>query len=341
MPKVSICVPVYNVEKTLHLCIDAILSQTFKDYEVILVDDGSTDRSGQMCDDYAVKYPNFKVIHKENEGLGPTRDRGLDESCGEYIYHCDSDDWFEPEMLENLVSAIETNHADVVIFGYHLLTEEADGTYKTYGYTRVPNGVYEGEDVCKFYVENYFNSFSVLSACNRLCRRSFLIDNKIRFPKLRRGQDVAYSLLLFEKINKLVTLNNAYYNYVIQPGVFKGRAFDEMINIYLQIHRMSCETFERWNLYDNFLKQKVINHTCESIANYCSYAFIKKYPDQYKQNAKILLNNRTICDLFSQYKRTSSKFMLVFKWAVKLRSKILLYKICVLAQQKSKNEINS
>ena len=169
----------YNVEKTLHLCIDAILSQTFKDYEVILVDDGSQDGSGRLCDEYAAQHPNFKVIHKENEGLGPTRDRGLDESCGEYIYHCDSDDWFEPEMLENLVAAIEKYNADVVIFGYHLLTEENDGTYKTYGYTRVPDGYYEGDDVRKFYVDNYFNSFSVKSACNRLCRRSFLLENNI------------------------------------------------------------------------------------------------------------------------------------------------------------------
>ena len=299
MPKVSICVPVYNVEKTLNTCIDAILAQTFKDYEVILVDDGSTDRSGFLCDEYASRLDNFKVIHKENEGLGPTRDRALDESCGEYIYHCDSDDWFESEMLENLVAAIEKDNADVVVFGYHLFTQEKDGSYKSYGYTLLPDGIYEGDEVGRFYADNYFNSFSVMSAWNRLCRRSFLVENNIRFPKLRRGQDVAYSLLLFDKIKKLVSLKETYYNYVISPGVFKGRSFDEMIDVYLTIHQMTQGMFKKWHLYDTNLQRRVVNHTCESVANYCSYAFIKKYPDQFKKNVNSLIENPIIRDLFS------------------------------------------
>ncbi len=333
-PKVSVCVPVYNVEKTLHRCIDAILAQTFKDYEVILVDDGSPDGSGKLCDEYAAKYSNFKVIHKINEGLGPTRDRAMDEASGDYIYHCDSDDWFEPEMLENLVSVIEKHNADVVIFGYHLLTEEQDGTFKTYGYTRVPDGVYEGDDVRKFYIDNYFNSFSVMSACNRLCRRSFLTENNIRFPKLRRGQDVAYSLLLFDKIGKLVTLHDAYYNYVITPGVYKGRAYKEMIEIYLNIYRMTSDAFEKWNMYDNILRQKVVNQTCESIANYSTYAFIKKYPEQFYENVGILINVEDIRHLFKSYKHNGSKFMFLFKYALLLKSASLLKIISRISQIK-------
>lgn len=332
MPKVSICVPVYNVEKTLHRCIDAIMAQTFKDYEVILVDDGSPDGAGKLCDEYAAKYSYFKVIHKENEGLGPTRDRAMDEACGEYIYHCDSDDWFEPEMLENLVAAIEKHNADVVLFGYHLLTEEADGTFKTYGYTLVPDGVYEGDAVRKFYVDNYFNSFSVMSACNRLCRRSFLIENNIRFPKLRRSQDMAYSLILFDKIKKLVTLKEAYYDYVITPGVFKTKNVKETIEINFMVYNYTKEYFTKWGLYTPELKHKIESHTCTHIANGCSY-LMSKHPETASKEAIAIIENIELRHLFKNNSFRTSNFMRLFKYAILLKSKWLLQIVCNIQQK--------
>ena len=96
-PIISVLVPVYNVENTLDRCLQSILKQTFQNFEILLIDDGSTDGSGALCDKYAEKYSNIRVIHKDNEGLGPTRNRGIKEARGEFIYHCDSDDWIKED----------------------------------------------------------------------------------------------------------------------------------------------------------------------------------------------------------------------------------------------------
>lgn len=115
MPKISIIVPVYKAEKYLNRCVDSILAQTFTDFELLLIDDGSPDKSGEICDEYARKDSRVRVIHKENGGVSSARQRGLDESIGEYTIHADPDDWVEPTMLEELYNKANKEDADMVI----------------------------------------------------------------------------------------------------------------------------------------------------------------------------------------------------------------------------------
>lgn len=326
--KISVLVPVYNVEKTLDRCMQSIFSQTFKDIEIIMVDDGSTDSSGEICDRYAREYDNVKVIHKENEGLGPTRDRGVREASGEYIYHCDSDDWLKEDLLEKAYNAITREDADVCIFGYDIFTEK-DGGVKPYGNVCLKDGVYSShEEITKLFVDNYYNGFIVMSAWNRLYKRSFIVDNELWFPALRRAQDMAYSMLLFDKLTKAVTLKEALYCYIIEPGVFKGRSFDEMLEIYQQINGYTSEYFEKWNLLDSNQRILLDNRTCESIANYSSYALVTKYPEQRRENLKRLVGDDKIVTLFKNYKNVKkSKFMTLFCAAMKLKSPKLVYTV--------------
>lgn len=100
VPKISVIVPVYKAEAYLHRCVDSIIAQTFTDWELLLVDDGSPDRSGDICDEYASKDARIRVFHKENGGVSSARQKGLDEAIGEYTIHADPDDWVEPTMLE-------------------------------------------------------------------------------------------------------------------------------------------------------------------------------------------------------------------------------------------------
>ena len=116
-PKISVIVPVYKVEKYLNKCVDSIVNQTFTDIEIILVDDGSPDNSGKMCDDWSQKDRRIRVIHKENGGLSDARNRGIQESSGEYIIFIDSDDFIEPKMLEVLYNLATDHDADVAISG--------------------------------------------------------------------------------------------------------------------------------------------------------------------------------------------------------------------------------
>jgi glycosyltransferase involved in cell wall biosynthesis len=118
---ISVIIPVYNVERYLRECVDSVINQTYKNLEIILVDDGSTDNCPQICDEYAAKDPRVKVIHKANGGLGPARNSGLDVMTGDYIGFADSDDFLAPEMYEILLDNLETAGADISVCGYFYL----------------------------------------------------------------------------------------------------------------------------------------------------------------------------------------------------------------------------
>lgn len=336
---ISVLVPVYNVESTLDRCMESILHQTFQDFEVILVDDGSTDNSGAICDRYAERYENVRVIHKENEGLGPTRNRGIRAAQGEFVYHCDSDDWLKEDLLEKAYKAITESNADVAVFGYDIFTEK-NGEIVPYDSIQVDDGLYEGKAaVTAFFAKEYFNAFVVLSACNRIYRRKFLLDNDLFFPSFRRCQDMAYSLLLFDRIERLVTLRESYYCYIIEPGVFKGRAFDEMVDIYCKVYEMAAEYFQKWQLFEGENRQKLVNNVCEQIANYAAFAFIEKYKDEWKKNAKLLLKDARVKQYFSSYKNVkNSRFMALFALGVRLHSAPMLLAVSKLVRQKQRGE---
>ena len=120
IPSISVISPIYNMERLLSKCIDSILAQTFNDFELILIDDGSTDRSGVICDEYATRDSRIKVIHKKNEGVSIARQLGIDFAQGEYTIHIDPDDWVEPKMLEELYKKAKSEHADMVICDYYV-----------------------------------------------------------------------------------------------------------------------------------------------------------------------------------------------------------------------------
>lgn len=119
-PKISVIVPVYNVEKFLPRCLDSLLAQTFPDFELLLIDDGSKDGSGEICDKYALKDNRIRVFHKENGGVASARQLGVDEARGEYSIHADGDDWVEPDMLQCFYNKAKETNADIIIADYYI-----------------------------------------------------------------------------------------------------------------------------------------------------------------------------------------------------------------------------
>lgn len=118
LPKVSVVVPIYNVEKYLKQCVDSLLNQTLKDIEIILVDDGAKDGSGKIVDEYKNKFTNVKVIHQANGGLGPARNTGIENATGEYIAFVDGDDWVQSNMYEKLYATAQKSNSDIVVSGH-------------------------------------------------------------------------------------------------------------------------------------------------------------------------------------------------------------------------------
>lgn len=128
-PAISIICPVYKAQDFIHKCIDSIIAQTFGDWELILVDDGSPDESGKICDEYAWTDKRIRVIHKENGGVSAARQAGLDAAIGEYVIHTDPDDWIEPDMLMELYAKAKSTGADVVICDY-FINQGKEETYR-------------------------------------------------------------------------------------------------------------------------------------------------------------------------------------------------------------------
>lgn len=205
-PEVSVIVPVYNVETYLRCCIDSILSQTFTDFELLLVDDGSRDRSGNICDEYAARDKRIHVIHKENGGVCSARNRGLEDASGMWICLIDGDDWIEPAYLEELHHTAIKEQADVVIGGYRLAY--ADGTYSI----RRPS-VWDNNRLSSLnrYISN--TQAGVFSWAS-LYRRSLYTDHGIKFPEnISCREDFHLMVRLCYFATKVATDDMPLYNY--------------------------------------------------------------------------------------------------------------------------------
>lgn len=207
-PKVSVIIPVYNVEPYLRQCIESILSQTMEEIEIILVDDGSTDGSGQVCEDYSAKDNRIKTIHKSNEGVSAARNDGIIASCAPYIQFVDGDDWVEADFCEAPYAVAIRNSADLVLYTYNKV--DCDGHIKKFE-TNTKEGLLSESEALRFNV--YCQSF----ACGGLYRRE-LFDS-IRFPIGFTFEDVGTTHRLIHAANRISFLNKPIYNYRInRPG---------------------------------------------------------------------------------------------------------------------------
>lgn len=217
-PLLSIIVPVYKTEAYLEKCIDSILSQSYTNLEVILVDDGSPDNCGNICEEYAAKDTRVKVIHKENNGQGAERNRGLDVANGDWFTFVDSDDWIDSDMYEKLMSLARTKEADIVEGGYRFYrpwkTEDKyldgsdDGTIKEYTNIEALRELYFGPQM--------FGGLASM-VCTKIYRSSLL--KRIRFYEgCIAYEDIVYAPMAYFAAKKIVKLNKSFYNYNIHLG---------------------------------------------------------------------------------------------------------------------------
>ena len=216
MPKISIVVPVYNVEQYLDKCVESILSQTFTDFELLLIDDGSKDSSGKLCDEIAKKDSRITVYHKPNGGLSDARNYGIDRANGEYLTFIDSDDYVEADYLEILINAMEQNGADLSISSHKAIYSNGTVLEKQTGEislltpkTALHRLLYdEGID---------------LSAWAKLYKASLFKD--VRFPKGRYFEDAATTYLLIDKAMSVAVHSKSTYNYMIRTDSITGSGF--------------------------------------------------------------------------------------------------------------------
>ena len=208
-PTISIISPVYNAEPFIEKCIDSILGQTYEDWELILVDDGSPDNAGVICDKYAAKDKRIRVIHKENGGVSAARQTGLNEAEGEYVIHVDPDDWVEPEMLEELLLKAKETRADVVICDYYI----NKGEQQIYRNQR-PTSLNSSQVLIDLFQQLHG------SCCNKLAKRVCYNRYHIGFPRdVNYCEDLLTWVQLFSHNEVVVTyLPKAFYHYCMNEN---------------------------------------------------------------------------------------------------------------------------
>lgn len=249
MAEVSIIVPVYQVEKYIRQCVDSILAQTFTDFELILVDDGSKDKSGQICDEYAVLDQRVKVIHKENGGLSDARNCGMDQAVGNYFMFVDSDDYIAPTMLEYLYKALMNKEADIAVCNFlHFFEEDRKRDFST----NIQSEVLSGAEI--FYCRKNERVYGIWTvAWNKLYKRETLGNVRFRFGKYH--EDEFWTNDIYQMDIKVVTIPECLYYYRQRDNSIMGRknikrdfdileALQERIAVYFMDERHADQAYK-------------------------------------------------------------------------------------------------
>ncbi|MBT2679817.1 glycosyltransferase [Bacillus sp. ISL-35] len=299
-PKISIIVPVYKVEKYLHKCINSILAQTFTDFELILIDDGSPDNCGRICDKYARKDSRVSVIHKENGGLASARNAGLDIAKGEYIGFVDSDDWIESDMYELLYDLCTENDCDISNISsiiYFKDRIQKNGTH--------PLIVHQKSEAMKAMLVGDLYDEVVWT---KLIKRTLLED--IRFSEGMVYEDTAFTYKVIHKSKKVCSIGAPKYHYIKREESIMDNAkksiridavliYDEMFKfmekyypdltslVSLKLANSALVIMNAISGHDEFNKYKNHFKTVTNILNsyYSTLMRLKEYP----RNVKILL----------------------------------------------------
>lgn len=281
-PKVSIIMPVYNAEKYLEAAIESILRQTYKNFELLLVDDGSKDRSADICDRFAQQDSRVIAIHQKNSGICVARNVGLKASTGDYITFCDNDDEYASVLLEKGMGAILKEKADLVKYGKKILYEGKDGSIEQEEIDRVTSGVYDKSVIREnfsFFDEQHFFGFiwdgiysrDLLVRSNPFADKDVLLFNQF----YKTGyEDVDYNYMIVPFCRKMVCLDECYYIHYIRCGYSTTLKYSyNRIQSLLRIWDKKYEVMSSWNLltdeklYDDNNLLCMNGEICASVAS--------------------------------------------------------------------------
>lgn len=216
-PLVSVLIPLYNVERYLDDCVRSVVAQTHRDLEIVLVDDGSTDRSGAICDAWAARDARVRVVHTANRGVAAARNRGLDEARGDVVCFVDSDDWIERDLVERVVRIMERRHADMVVFTYHSASDDGSRTRVSDDAAKFPSpGARDSAQALELLwterVQNFLWSFAARRA----------LYEGVRFEEGYVMEDMGVTYRLFDAARSIYFLPEPLYHYRVRAESILG-----------------------------------------------------------------------------------------------------------------------
>lgn len=304
---ISIIVPVYNVEKYFEKCIDSLVGQTYKDLDIILIDDGSTDKSPQICDRYALSDNRVRVLHQTNKGLSKARNVGLSMANGDYITFIDSDDYIELDTMETVMEAIERFGSDLVFFR----EKSVDETGKT---TLIkgpePTGLILEKD--RDFAENRIMGELINGVCDKVYRADIIKDLTFETGRIY-GEDFMFNLMALSKVEKVAYIDQIKYSYVSNSGSITHKSFSP--NSFDQIYFKDrvCEYVKK-----EFPKYA---HICEKYAYLARLRLLRPIYFEHLQNkykSEILSIRQYLKDNYKRIKKMLSfreiaEYQLYFK----------------------------
>ena len=281
---ISIIIPVYKVEKYLEKCIQSVIKQTYENLQIILVDDGSPDNCGKICDEYAKKDHRIEVIHKSNGGLSDARNKGLEIAKGEYIGFVDSDDYIESDMYEVLYNLLKQYNVDVSICNFYTVSQgkiaikNADNGIKEYNRIEILKEILLDNDIQSY-------------AWNKLYKRELF--GEIKYPVGKKYEDIGTTFYLLEKCNKVVVTGKPEYYYINRQDSIVNNVTETTITDYIELIMQRYdyieENIKELSSYNkNYLKRilKTAEQDIKSLNKVGDYTK-KKYEELYNKVQKI------------------------------------------------------
>lgn len=319
----SIILPVYNVEKYIERCVESILTKNREEIEIIIVDDGATDGSPQICDKYADKVNNIKVIHKQNGGLSSARNAGMDVAQGKYIYFLDSDDWITEDAISKMFRYIEKDDIDVLKFNYY---EHKTDSMKVN--SSIIPGHYNEESIKKNILPEAIcpsnittSSKVVLSVWSHVYKMDFLKKNNITFVSEREigSEDFLFNIQVYACASSMQVIEDNLYYYDQRMGSLTQRYRVGLYNQYCKLIALYEEKLKNINLYENYVDRiqrfyiRSMWYVC--IQNECKLESKKEV----KKNIKEILNNRDLRKALKDTPLSSTDlkgkiYILLMKW---------------------------
>lgn len=334
MPYFSLILPVYNVEKYVKRCVNSLLRQEYTDYEIILVDDGSTDSSGSICDKLADKNNNIFAYHKENGGLSDARNYGMDRAKGNYILFIDSDDWVDEKLLISLHNHLNKSNVDILKFGFQKMQE---GNYKNTFFSYFNIGVYDRRQIEETILPYTIGPKRLFCYEQNACKSvwshvyslNFLRENNIRFVSEREilNEDYLFNLhtLLYAKSLEVTHYILYYHDY--REGSLSKRYITNEFERKLKLHREYKLLLERNGLFERYetpYYSECVDSFYACISNECCcWNETSKYA---VQNIKKILNCKECEISLLKCKRSNMNLKgKVIYWLMRLKFVYLMY----------------
>lgn len=327
--KISVIMPVYKVEEYVGKAIESIQAQTLKEWEFLIVDDGTPDKSGEICDAYAAKDERIHVIHKENGGAPSARNVAIDIAKGEYMYFMDSDDWAEPTMLEDMYNLAKRDNAQLVVAGFYIDTYYTDTEYRQDDFV-VADAVYPNKEAFRKNAYKLFDKNLLYTPWNKLFESRYVMENNLRFPTTF-WDDFPFNVSVVRNIERVTVTSKQYYHFIRKRAESETAAYrPNMYEKREEKHGWMINLYKEWNVHNaesrEMIARRYVERLIGCVENITNPKCTLSYGEKRKQ-VKDMLSKQHVAQCLKLAKPRSS-YMKILLIPLKMKSVTLTLLEC-------------